>query len=258
MNLAAADVEVPESTDHFVQVCDRLAGFHDHASPEWVDGYLTGVLAGPRAVAMAQWLPAMLGDSFQRVFADPSDLRFATRALTARWKEIAGQLDAQALLDDPDILRLAPWVLAYSEQDRNEWVAQGHGTLQQAGDELQSGVAWARGLTAAVAALPEDWVAPPAESEQGLWYREMFECIQALQLPGSTLVPYLQRVLPGETPDRDTLLDRACMAVQALRAYWVDHAPKPQTRHVQAMPGRNDLCHCGSGKKFKKCHGAPH
>ena len=23
-----------------------------------------------------------------------------------------------------------------------------------------------------------------------------------------------------------------------------------------ATPGRNDPCHCGSGKKFKKCHGA--
>jgi hypothetical protein len=23
-----------------------------------------------------------------------------------------------------------------------------------------------------------------------------------------------------------------------------------------AKPGRNDLCDCGSGKKFKKCHGA--
>ncbi|MCR4294545.1 MAG: SEC-C metal-binding domain-containing protein [Elusimicrobia bacterium] len=22
------------------------------------------------------------------------------------------------------------------------------------------------------------------------------------------------------------------------------------------MVGRNDPCHCGSGKKFKKCHGA--
>lgn len=22
-----------------------------------------------------------------------------------------------------------------------------------------------------------------------------------------------------------------------------------------AKPGRNDLCHCGSGKKFKRCHG---
>jgi SEC-C motif-containing protein len=24
----------------------------------------------------------------------------------------------------------------------------------------------------------------------------------------------------------------------------------------QVLPGRNDPCHCGSGKKFKKCHGA--
>jgi hypothetical protein len=23
-----------------------------------------------------------------------------------------------------------------------------------------------------------------------------------------------------------------------------------------AKPGRNDLCSCGSGKKFKKCHGS--
>ena len=23
-----------------------------------------------------------------------------------------------------------------------------------------------------------------------------------------------------------------------------------------SKPGRNDLCHCGSGQKFKKCHGA--
>jgi len=25
---------------------------------------------------------------------------------------------------------------------------------------------------------------------------------------------------------------------------------------VEATPGRNDPCPCGSGKKFKKCHGA--
>lgn len=25
---------------------------------------------------------------------------------------------------------------------------------------------------------------------------------------------------------------------------------------VAAKPGRNDPCHCGSGKKYKKCHGA--
>lgn len=37
------------------------------------------------------------------------------------------------------------------------------------------------------------------------------------------------------------------------------HAPKePQKPVVRAEPklGRNDPCSCGSGKKFKKCHGA--
>ncbi len=35
------------------------------------------------------------------------------------------------------------------------------------------------------------------------------------------------------------------------------HHPKQET-HVRTEPkiGRNDPCHCGSGKKYKKCHGA--
>lgn len=30
---------------------------------------------------------------------------------------------------------------------------------------------------------------------------------------------------------------------------------KPQPVCVEKKPGRNDPCPCGSGKKFKKCHG---
>ena len=30
---------------------------------------------------------------------------------------------------------------------------------------------------------------------------------------------------------------------------------KSQPYHADKMPGRNDLCPCGSGKKFKNCHG---
>lgn len=35
-------------------------------------------------------------------------------------------------------------------------------------------------------------------------------------------------------------------------------AAKPGETYVKTEPavGRNDPCHCGSGKKFKKCHGA--
>jgi len=35
-----------------------------------------------------------------------------------------------------------------------------------------------------------------------------------------------------------------------------DHGPTPETvRRTQPKIGRNDPCHCGSGKKFKRCHG---
>jgi preprotein translocase subunit SecA len=32
--------------------------------------------------------------------------------------------------------------------------------------------------------------------------------------------------------------------------------PKPQPIRVDAKIGRNDPCPCGSGKKYKNCHGA--
>jgi preprotein translocase subunit SecA len=38
-----------------------------------------------------------------------------------------------------------------------------------------------------------------------------------------------------------------------------DEQPAPvavEQRHVDDEPGRNDPCWCGSGKKYKKCHGA--
>ena len=37
-----------------------------------------------------------------------------------------------------------------------------------------------------------------------------------------------------------------------------DHDEEPQAPYVRGAPkiGRNDPCPCGSGKKFKKCHGA--
>lgn len=35
-----------------------------------------------------------------------------------------------------------------------------------------------------------------------------------------------------------------------------DHATPQPYRRSEPKLGRNDPCHCGSGLKFKKCHGA--
>jgi uncharacterized protein YecA (UPF0149 family) len=36
----------------------------------------------------------------------------------------------------------------------------------------------------------------------------------------------------------------------------IKETPKVPPIHVDAAPGRNDPCPCGSGKKYKKCCGA--
>ena len=48
--MASPVAEQEAVASDFEQVCWRLGGFDGRVSPEWVDGYLTGVLAGPRAV----------------------------------------------------------------------------------------------------------------------------------------------------------------------------------------------------------------
>jgi uncharacterized protein len=66
---------------------------------------------------------------------------------------------------------------------------------------------------------------------------------------------YTRDGVPG-APTSDELVAEACFAAQDLRLFWMDRAPKPETRRVEATPGRNDPCPCGSGKKYKKCHGS--
>jgi hypothetical protein len=49
----------------------------------------------------------------------------------------------------------------------------------------------------------------------------------------------------------------AAVAAENGAANGAQAAPVVQQRHTDANePGRNDPCWCGSGKKYKKCHGA--
>jgi uncharacterized protein len=54
-------------------------------------------------------------------------------------------------------------------------------------------------------------------------------------------------------------VDRIAPAARNIHAYWLARrAPEERLHQLRkaADPGRNDLCPCGSGKKFKRCHGA--
>ena len=50
-------------------------------------------------------------------------------------------------------------------------------------------------------------------------------------------------------------LDEFVAAVEEGSAAHASAKPQATIRHRAAKTGRNDPCFCGSGKKFKKCHG---
>jgi uncharacterized protein len=251
--LPPSDPEV----EAFDAVCRRLGGFDERIETEWADGFLTAVVAGPRKIDMDEWLPALSGDAFDRAFADPSDIAQATQALRAREQRLRRALDPEALLDDEESILLAPLMHDWDDAARAELVAEGMATAEEAA-QVHTGAAWGEGFFAALSAFADDWPDPAMGDDFREAYGAMLQTIAALvwDPAGEEFKAFAAKGWKGESPTRDELIDEVCYAVQDLRLYWLDHAPKPPPRRVDAVPGRNDPCPCGSGKKYKKCHGA--
>lgn len=241
----------------FDTTCRQLAGFDGRIDTEWADGFLTAVAASWRAIPADEWLPALAGDAFERAFADPAAETQARTALESRLALLRDELDPEALLDDQDHLRIAPLMQVWDDAARRQLVDEGH-----AGDEdaaqLQTGAVWAEGFFAAVEHFAADWPEPGPDEETAEYFHAMLETVAALAWDpaGEDFKAFARKGWKDADPTRDELIDEACFAIQDLRLYWVDCPPKQAPRRVAATPGRNDPCPCGSGKKFKKCHGA--
>lgn len=231
----------------------RLQGFGSAVQAEWLDGALTAVAAGAYQLPLTNWAGPLLGEEFERAYADPADVLLAHEALALRLARLRRMLDGDALLDEPDALRLEP--LLYSWGDGPE-LPEGQAHEPEALALLQGGALWAEGFLSAVALFPDVW-AEPADAVPKTMLAELLGDIEALLRPTPDDAP-VPPAMGDESPmsPREAAIDRALFAAQDLRLFWLEHAPMPATRRVEKQPGRNDPCHCGSGKKFKKCHGA--
>ena len=154
------------------------------------------------------------------------------------------------------MLRLEPLIGEVTDDYRQQLVSEAGLTAEEAA-MVQTGSLWAEGFFDGVQAFDALWAEPAGEDAEAV-FKQAFDQIGALLFaPGSDeWKAHLAEYYPKDAPTRDELLAEACLAVQDLRLFWVDFAPKTETRRVAATPGRNDPCPCGSGKKFKKCHGA--
>lgn len=160
----------------FDDVCDRLGGFDDRLGAELIDGYLTAIAASRRLIPLDEFLPKMCGDAFERAFADPQDEAKARAALQDRLDQIVEDLTPQALIDEPDTLRLAPLINVWDDESRRRLAEANH--LDEAQVQgLQTGAFWAEGFLRVMADFAEDWPSPARRDKQAQWIVHALESI---------------------------------------------------------------------------------
>ena len=225
---------------------------HDEEVPQWefCEGFLAALVCSRRVVPPDEYWPVLLGEGFNPV----AHMEFVWR-WRRRWAELEAALDAPVeTLDDertyqPEVLDTRGAVLSLPEGERGETPLA----------ELPSfGQVWALGFMYAVETWPDDW-APPRDADAAQMLDAALEAIVALSEDDKatpTLSMFAEDGPPSVSEQRLDDFGAAIWAVYDLRQLWKSLGPRTAAVRKEPGPGRNDLCPCGSGKKYKKCHGA--
>ena len=176
LQCSEADIEA------LIELCERLAGFNHEVSLDWLDGCMTALIAGPRTVLPSEWLPKLLGDAWERTFADPADVEQALATLMGRWNVIASQLHPGPLFEEPERLHLAPLISYIDAAAGKELLAEGKLTPEELADWPLDGEIWAIGFLQTVRAFAEDWRQPGTDDGDAEWFAGSLRTLRALTL----------------------------------------------------------------------------
>jgi len=228
----------PLSEAEFQELDDFLMEDRDGAEAmmlDTMDGFLHAVAIGPTTLKPQQWLPLIWGHTEgQAMMPTAQSLDQLNRILELVMRHfnsiIAGLED-----EPPDI---------YPRWNVREWD----------GMELDDAEGWAWGFVQGVDLCRSDWE-PLLQTPQGqAWYRP-------IGLLGEDDFGPEQDELTRTPTQRAELSLQIPRGVIAMHAHWLPLRQAVYERTVaktlQAKVGRNEPCPCGSGKKFKKCCGAP-
>jgi uncharacterized protein len=225
---------------------------HNEEIPQWefCEGFLAALVCSRRPIAPEEYWPVLLGDGFNPV----AHMEFVWR-WRRRWAEIAAALDAPVdTLDDertyqPEVLDTRGAMLALPESER--------GDTDMAALPAYAQV-WALGFMYAVETWPDDWL-PPRDPDAARMLDNALGTIVALAEDDTgkpAVSMFAEDGPPSVSEQRLDDLGAAIWAVYDLRQLWKSLGPRTASLRKAAEPGRNDPCPCGSGKKYKKCHGA--
>jgi len=236
--------------------CERLSQHQPEVAPDWVDGYLTALICGPRAVAPSEYLTLMFGESLMHVLSKAEDFEEVMALLMRRWNALASELHPDRLLDAPDEVHLNPLMSEYPQDEIAEKLAEGLINDEQA-MSLQTGGGWARGFGQALLDFEDDWeVFAPGSPEYEMVDFNVQAVLALTLTEREALRQFCEEAYNEADLSRDDLIAQAMLSVQDLRLFWMQHPPKSVPVRNEDKVARNEPCPCGSGLKYKKCCGA--
>jgi uncharacterized protein len=280
---AAGEFLPPEAFDELDAILDDLRSRYDE-TPQWefCEGFMAALICSRRAIPASEYLPVLLGlaaaeghaaanDSAQAddasepegSFSKPEQQARFMALWNARWDEVQAALDSEvkSLEDDncyhPEVMDVRAAVAELSPEEQGNF---------QAGELPAFAQVWALGFMFAVESWPDEWAAP-RDKDAAKWLDSALEAVVAMT-EDDTGTPEVSPLMddnedeaaepapPTTSIARLNAFGEAIWAVYDLRELWRTMGPRVDTVRRQATPGRNDACPCGSGKKYKKCHGA--
>jgi uncharacterized protein len=235
----------------FAELDDLLAATPEPLEPldaVMLDGYLCGVLVQPVLLEPATWLAHVFDFDATPLpeTADPAWLARTTALIMRRHAALNRAMEEDGWFD--------PLVLEFDDEHPREPLAEGEvDPMEGLNPVSQSLMPWAAGFQHACVSFP-DLLEMPDDAVSAALAR-LFRHLPAETDEEREVVATLDREQPLTT--LDAAMEELVVTVADLHDLTREARYKVDTvRRDAPKVGRNDPCPCGSGKKFKACHGA--
>ncbi len=220
--------------DHLAELLQQHAVPAGGMNLEFLDGFWSAQRAAMLEVSPFDSLVRILGPD--KVWEDVEDAREVMMALMGYWNAISERLSRKAEPTDPLCHPFIDFPLDADPADH---------------PERPYGQDFAKGFLAAIEDFPRSAKLLLMDPQAKHWLAP-FEALAK----GHSLEKRLNRL---GFEERMGLIAELPECIAELGIFWTASggAITREPKRAEPLPGRNDPCPCGSGKKYKKCHGAP-
>jgi len=221
-----SNVFTDQDAEALAQLLEKRAIAFGGMSLEQLDGFLSGVAVSPEPIAQAEWMPRVWGKEPRWESPRDRDEHYAPILHLKAAVERRVKLDDETLTDQD-----MPFI----------WVPE---EGEAPPDDIPVAAEWADGFLEAVGFHEFEWGEWEAKEE---WVTEALDLIQSLS-GGEDIEE------PGHE-GRLAIVGQLPAVLHDLYAGGLVRKSSVEPVRKVAAPGRNDPCACGSGKKYKACHG---